>query len=606
MTDTPDFRAVDHWLLACVRAIAQQSEFEPYQAQMRSLIELFAPEWIATGTAPEAVQPLLMVLARGAWASCPNPQLAFAPGRLPQTQRNDPCHCGSLRKYKHCCQDAERAVPIGEINLLPMLVEALPRKRWSELVGSRVPLPMLIDLCMNWGREQRAKDLVALLEPWFKGEAYFAEPHEPLLDCLLDCYDALGNPRKKQALLERGLKQGDRGIVASLLQRLAAIAHDRGEIVQAWEYFRQAQRMQPEAPALCHLELLLLIGEGQEQRARERARFWVQSLQRRRDPELTGLIELAQAVARDGGAAFADLALRHEPHFAAIESALAQAPAVQACYTLPKRSKDSAGPLVLTPELSAALAAWVEQLDGARDQEREPDWAALLAEQPLLWQSFELIAELVGMTENAALPGLRERLTLPLLTRAMNLLHANLKAAGAERLKLEWGWRENRCALTLLEDLAMLWLERDPRSEVAREVLTWLVHGLNPDDNQGLRMPLMALLLAREEFADAVELAKRYPDDRAEMQYHGALALHLSGKAEQAKRALTKAQRRYPKLASFLLASAPKRPRLLEGAVRVGGDDEAWLFRERHLEMWQACGGIDWLKAHASTPKPRA
>jgi len=291
------------------------------------------------------VQPLLAMVARAAWGQCPNPHLQCAPGRLPELQRNGPCHCGSGRKYKHCCLDAERAVPLGQINFLPWLIEALPRKRWPQLAGSRVSLPMLIDLAHTWQRERREKDLVALLEPWFKGDRHFSERHEPLLDCLLDCYDALGNPRKKQTLLERGLKHGDRGMVASLLQRQAAIAHDRGEIAQAWAYFQAAQRMQPDSPALCHLELLLLIGQGDEERARERARFWVQSLQRRRDPELAGLIELAQQVAREGAAAFGDLMLQHEPHLAAIEAALDEAPPARACYTLPYASKDSVGPL---------------------------------------------------------------------------------------------------------------------------------------------------------------------------------------------------------------------------------------------------------------------
>lgn len=606
MTDTPQFRAVDRWLLACVRAIAQHGEFEPYRAQMASLLELFAPDWIATGTSPESAGPLMMVMARAAWAACPNPQLGFAPGRLPELLRNEPCHCGSLRKYKHCCMDAEQAVPMEQMNLLPWLMEALPRRRWPELVGSRVPLPMLIDLGMTWGREQRAKDLVAVLEPWFKGQDYFTERHEPLLDYLLDCYDALGNPRKKQALLERGLKHGDRGTVASLLQRLATIAHDRGENAQAWEYFRQAQRMQPEAPALCHLELLLLVSEGEEARARERARFWVQSLQRRRDPGLAGLIELAQNVARDGAAAFAALMLKNEPHLAAIEAALAQAPPVQACYSLPHKSGNSAGPLKPSKALAAALAEMEAQIDAERDRGREPDWQRLLAERPILWQSFELLAELVGISGKAALPGLEERLTLPLLNRAPNLLLANLQAHGAERATLEWGWRENRCALTLMADLASYWLERDPCSEVGKELLKWLVYGLNPNDNQGLRMQLMTVLLQRGDFAEAVELAKRYPDDRAEMQYQAALALHLAGESAKAAKALAKAQRNYPKIARYLLATNPKLPRLLENAVQLGGDDEAWLFRQWHLELWQRCGGIDWLKAHASTPRPRA
>jgi hypothetical protein len=67
---------------------------------------------------------------------------------------------------------------------------------------------------------------------------------------------------------------------------------------------------------------------------------------------------------------------------------------------------------------------------------------------PFFGTVFELLAEWVGISANAALPGLEDRLTLPLLTRAPALLQANLRAHDAERSTLEWGWLENRCALT--------------------------------------------------------------------------------------------------------------------------------------------------------------
>jgi|GEM_PF-5150366 len=79
------------------------------------------------------------------------------------------------------------------------------------------------------------------------------------------------------------------------------------------------------------------------------------------------------------------------------------------------------------------------QINTARDHDSEPDWRDLLKRQPILWHSFELLAEWVGISANAALPGLEDRLTLPLLTRAPALLQANLLAHNAERSTLEWG-----------------------------------------------------------------------------------------------------------------------------------------------------------------------
>jgi hypothetical protein len=33
--------------------------------------------------------------------------------------------------------------------------------------------------------------------------------------------------------------------------------------------------------------------------------------------------------------------------------------------------------------------------------------------------------------------------------------------------------------------------------------------------------------------------------------------------------------------------------------VAVGGTEEAWLFREEHLGLWQRSGAIDWLRRWA-------
>lgn len=33
----------------------------------------------------------------------------FAPKQVPELRRNEPCHCGSGRKYKRCCLDKDSA-----------------------------------------------------------------------------------------------------------------------------------------------------------------------------------------------------------------------------------------------------------------------------------------------------------------------------------------------------------------------------------------------------------------------------------------------------------------------------------------------------------------
>lgn len=114
-------------------------------------------------------------------------------------------------------------------------------------------------------------------------------------------------------------------------------------------------------------------------------------------------------------------------------------------------------------------------------------------------------------------------------------------------------------------------------------------------------MPLIALLLGRGDYAAAAELADRKPDDLPEMQYQSALAMHLAGRKSLAGATIALAVARYPRIAKMLLApKPPNRPRGNAYGREVGGAEEAWLFRQEHLALWERSGGIDWLRRWAS------
>ena len=55
-------------------------------------------------------------------------------------------------------------------------------------------------------------------------------------------------------------------------------------------------------------------------------------------------------------------------------------------------------------------------------------------------------------------------------------------------------------------------------------------------------------------------------------------------------------------MARTLLAKSPRRPRIDVHAIRMGGDDQAWLYREAMLDVWQATpGALDWLRRARKT-----
>jgi tetratricopeptide (TPR) repeat protein len=551
---------------------------------------------------PHLRRCLAVALVRALWRLMPDPTHRYAPAPLPNPERNAPCHCGSGLKYKKCCAPIDANVPIGRMNLLPYLLNALPKKRWSELVGSRIAPDMVGVTAHEWSREGKDKEALTLLEPWFTDDAHLDARHELMFDTLLETYTQLGKPRKKAALLDRGVAHGDRTIRSAAIQRRVCMHADEGDYADAWKLFAEAQRADPESPSLSHVEVTVLISEGREDEARARARFWATRLRRRGDPDLDDLIGFLDNIAHQGSGAMLDFAADREPAVGELRTAVHQAPPVACAYVL-EPSGDSAGPLDAHAELEEALAEWEDAFPGPDDLEfpedaeseiwaSAPDWLALLEQRPILWQSFEVLDSLVQAALLIPLTG-TESLAIELLDRAEQVLHEVLRANKAEGLKLEWGWLQNRTALSLLGERLSIEREQAPTAETMAR-LEWLVLTLNPNDNQGFRPRLLRHYLELGRYDDALAFADRYPDDFAPMRYSRALALFALGRTDEASSVLREAVGAYPKILTWLLKSQPKAPPSGRFGIEIGGDEEAWIYRQQHLGLWQHLGALDW------------
>ncbi len=113
-------------------------------------------------------------------------------------------------------------------NMLPLVLENLPRLRWAELVGSPGLLGQVFDATMLLNGSGRAKETCELLELGFVDDADFQARHEGLLDMLLDAHTELYKPRKKAALLTRAIDLGDQRMRSAALQRRSMLA-DAGD-----------------------------------------------------------------------------------------------------------------------------------------------------------------------------------------------------------------------------------------------------------------------------------------------------------------------------------------------------------------------------------------
>ena len=595
----------------CAGTVALSIDYAAYDSAFANMSDvLFPPP--ASGNLrddPDLRRRLARCMARAIWKQTPHPTHRYAAAPLPVPERNAACHCGSGRKYKQCCQLIERDIPIDRMNLLPQLLDALPRKRWSELPGSRIDLDMVAHAAQEWSEQGRDKDALTLLEPWFSGDTHFDARHELLFDLLLDAYTNLGKPRKKSTLLDRALAHGDRSLRSASMQRRVSMLADDGDYARAWALFAQAQRSEPDSPSLSHLEVTLLLSQGREREARERARFWLLRFERRRDPALAGLIGFLRNVVNEGGNALLRVAAERDPAVAEFLDLWQNAPPIASHYTL-QAVGDSAGELQPKRGLEAALALWDDAFPGIAYSPLQDDasgdiwalapaWLAVLDAHPQLWNAFAALDGLVRAA--AALPiGGHDSIIDDLLDRGERVLRETIRANGADGLKLEWGWLENRPALSLLGGRIASDLDCAPTAENL-ERLEWLVRTLNPNDNQGFRTALLRRYLELGRHADALAFADLHPDDFAAMRYSRALALFALGRRGEATTALSDAVAAYPKLLAWLLKPNPKAPRLSPLGIRVGGNDEAWIYRREHLDLWQRLGALDWARAIAAT-----
>lgn len=591
----------------CTSMIANEYDYAAFASAVRAAAGVLMPLPPAGALVddPDLHERLVLTLARALWKVTPHPKHRFVPGPMPTSSRNDPCHCGSGRKYKRCCMELDQTAPQMDVNMLPELLTSLPQKRWKELVGSRVDIDLVAHCAWEWQRDGLADRVEKLLDPWFSDDRHFTGKYEPLMTQLLDAYTELHRPVKKSRLLKRAEEFGDREVKASAVQRRVSIAADTGDYTLAWELFRKAQRMDPDSPSLTALEVTVLAAEGRDDEARQRADFHARRLTAKRDPELDEQIDFLRRFAQGGASAMSDLVAEHEPVFRALLDAIRTAPPVASAYRL-EPDHESAGPLMPRPPLEKALRQWRKvapsiawsplQFADGDDIPDDPEvWIELLREMPVLWNCFDVVHAVLRALDDFAVSDLDESLERTLLERAEAMLTVVLKDNAAEQRRLEWGFLENRPALALIGELIAADLGRPATDEhVAR--LEWMVQRLNPNDNGGFRIPLSQRYLETGRYADALALAASYPDDLAAMQYNHALALFASGDPEGAEAALRQAAGNYPKPLVWLLKKKARAPRMDGYGLHVGGDDEAWVYRQDTLPLWTSLGALDWAR----------
>lgn len=250
------------------------------------------------------------------WNAMPLPRRGFRTEPISEPGRNEPCPCGSGRKFKHCCARAPSLGPFTTDLLWPFVLGALRGPtREAALRSGHLPREAVLQCAADEIETGHPDSAIELLEPML------AEPlqHEDdlaahALDLLCNAYDARGNARRrKRALLECiGTGASRSPLRSAARQRLACILMDRGEPGAAWAAFRDAQQDDPGNTALGLLEVQLLMSEGRNDEARERAGFFLRQLRRSGEDLEPRTLEFYEQVAADPARAISNIAFDME------------------------------------------------------------------------------------------------------------------------------------------------------------------------------------------------------------------------------------------------------------------------------------------------------
>lgn len=565
---------------------------------------------IAAGVDPRAgVTEFFRLLGRAMWNATPLPEHDFRLMKLPQPGRNDPCFCGSLRKFKQCCAGMPE-FPMEPALMLEKLLQVMPRKYWAGLAHSQVNRDWVLAVAYQWREAGDWGYVVNLLEPWFKGEGAIPDQDAELLDLLLDTYLQLDKPRKRKSLAQAAIARGGKEARYVGWQRMALMEMDAGNITASQAALKEAMRASPDNPDLALLDVQLLLAGGQFDAARDRARFWLARLTRMRDPNLSDMMGWMRQIIADPHAAMMKAAVRGDSTLGELEAMIANIAAPQCHYRL-QPLDGSTGPFEPDAKLAKALEQWEAVFpvskplstvlsshnDAAWDN--ADDWLDVLRGNPVLWDSFEVLDDLVCALDGYGMAGAVDVLIPTLLLHAEMLFDLVLNQYQAAHLKCEWGWMENRPALRLLARMVLDNEESpDPAvRETAFNLMRRMVEQINPHDNHGLRASVVAGLVARGKANEAIALAEKYPNDLADMTYNHVLALYAASRLADAEQAARQAFFDHPRVGYMLIATSPRKPRIDSRGYTLGSEQEAWIYREDFLAAWQAQqSALPWLK----------
>ncbi|AGA92099.1 hypothetical protein Thimo_3434 [Thioflavicoccus mobilis 8321] len=637
--DTHDGERIEALIIEALHEILANPDAERFIAWAHHRV----PEVLRLNEAPlnaAEIRRVATLLGAAIWRATPRPDLDFE--TLPLFARDDaPCPCGSEEPFGDCCGRIDELPDLSSDVIWELLLAELSERDLQRALGlGVVPDHLQARVAERWLDLDHPLRAVTLLEPLLEASAgERADTRRELaLEVLCDAYDRLDHWKKKRAFLTRMTRSDDRALRGAAWRRLSAGHLDEGDFAAAHDAFVQALRQTPHDPALAFLEIALLTAQHRDGEARRRAELWRHRLIRHGLDDEEILAFLKQAAAEPQEALMTsqlpvlDPALMrlHEwllasaerpvPHLrlAPLPRAQDEAPNGQLelfspeempAHRLPHEVPGAEARLRQGAAMHRVEIAWHRVFPADKpfstdldldDEDRiwtTGEWLEFLNQHPEAGDSLDVLDDLataIFSHPESALPWVVRALLPPLLERAAAIIERAVPRSSSRTIP--WQAAPNQPPLRLLFRYYLYTVEAG-RMEQGTAILEDLLR-LNPRDNHGVRADLMNHYLRDHQDDKALELARRFPDDRlADLIYGEVLALYRLGEPERAAQALDLAVGRLPSIPTYLTRQRIKPPQAPRWPSAPSGEVQAWLYREAMRDVWAAEPGVlAWLK----------
>jgi tetratricopeptide (TPR) repeat protein len=158
-----------------------------------------------------------------------------------------------------------------------------------------------------------------------------------------------------------------------------------------------------------------------------------------------------------------------------------------------------------------------------------------------------------------------------------------------------WGLIETRPFMRAMAQLAHALRDwgASGRIDEAIEVFEEML-ALNPNDNQGVRDPLVGGYLARKRYDDARGLLTRYKEDCFAVHFWAQVLLAYATQSEAAAAKALKKAREVNQHVEVYLTGRKPRPRTRPGYYSLGDENEALYCADTLWEAWKAHREAKW------------